>query len=37
MCVIGAATDNERYHKFFGVFFLVYIVAFISIDLSALA
>jgi len=37
LCVIGAATDNEKYHKFFSVFFLVYIVAFISINLSVLA
>jgi hypothetical protein len=37
MCAIEAATDNEKYHKFFSVFFFVYIMDFMSINLSVLA
>jgi len=36
LCAVGATTDNETYHKFFSIFFLVYIVAFISINLASL-
>ena len=36
LCVFGAVTDNERF-KFFSVFFLVYIVAFISNNLNILS
>jgi hypothetical protein len=37
LCIIGAATDNEKYHKFFSIFFMVYIMVFISINLASLA
>lgn len=37
LSVIAAATKNEKYHKFFSIFFFVYILAFISINLSVLA
>jgi len=37
LCVVGAVTDNERYHKFFSIFFFVYILAFIAINLNGLA
>jgi hypothetical protein len=34
--VVGASTRNERYHAFFAVFFLIYIILFISINLLTL-
>jgi hypothetical protein len=37
LCVAGALTRNERYHAAFAVFFLLYILAFISINLRLLA
>ena len=30
-------TRNEKYHKFFAVFFLIYLLGFITINLFALA
>ena len=33
----GALTSNEKYHKFFAVFFFVYLLAFISLNLNVLA
>jgi len=37
LSIIAARTRNESYHAFFSVFFLVYLVAFISINLRVLA
>jgi hypothetical protein len=37
LSVIAAITKNKNYHKFFAVFFLVYISFFISVNLSTLA
>jgi hypothetical protein len=34
--VVGAWTRDERYHAFFAVFFLIYTILFISINLLAL-
>ena len=36
MSVVAAASKNENYHRFFSVFFLVYILAFISLNLNVL-
>ena len=36
LCVIGAYTKNEKYHKFFAVFFLAYILGYITINLRVL-
>jgi hypothetical protein len=33
---VGAWTRDERYHAFFAVFFLTYIVLFISVNLLTL-
>jgi hypothetical protein len=35
--VIAAVTKNEKYHKFFALFFLVYILFFISVNLSLIS
>lgn len=35
--VTAAATRNPRFHTFFAVFFLVYILAFIAVNLRVLA
>jgi hypothetical protein len=37
LSIIGAFSANEKYHKFFAVFFFVYMVAFISVNLNFLA
>ncbi len=37
LCAVGAWTKNEKFHKFFAPFFLVYILTFISINLFTLA
>jgi hypothetical protein len=37
LCMIGAFTKSEKYHKFFAIFFLMYILAFIAINLRMLA
>jgi hypothetical protein len=37
LCIIAAFTRRERYHAGFAIFFLVYILAFISINLSTIA
>jgi hypothetical protein len=37
LSVVGAISDNEKYHKFFSVFFFVYMLAFITINLNLLA
>ncbi len=37
LSIAGLATQNEKYHKFFSVFFFVYLLAFISINLSVLS
>jgi hypothetical protein len=37
LSVIAAFTSNEKYHKFFAVFFFFYMVVFISINLYILA
>jgi hypothetical protein len=36
MSVVAAITKNEKYHRFFSIFFLVYMLIFISINLSTL-
>jgi len=36
LSIIGAVAKNEKYHKFFAVFFLLDILAFISINLNTL-
>jgi hypothetical protein len=36
LSVVAAVTKNQNYHKFFAVFFLVYISFFISINLNTL-
>jgi hypothetical protein len=36
LCVIGAWTKNKRFHAGFAIFFLLYILAFISINLRLL-
>lgn len=35
-CIVGALTDDERYHAAFAVFFLIYLLMFISINLRLL-
>ncbi len=37
MSVVGAIWSNEKYHKFFSVFFFVYLLAFIAINLNVLS
>ncbi len=37
LCAVGAYTKNERYHKLFAVFFLVYLLGFIIVNLYTLA
>jgi hypothetical protein len=37
LSAIGAVTKNERYHAAFAIFFLVYLLAFISVNLLVLA
>lgn len=37
LCTTGAITKNQRFHAFFGVFFFVYMIAFIMINLRMLA
>ncbi len=37
LSVVGAVTSNEKYHKFFAVFFFVYMLAFIAINLNGLS
>jgi hypothetical protein len=37
LCIIGAIWKNETYHKIFSVFFLIYILAFILVNLNILA
>jgi len=37
LCVIGAVTKSERFHAAFAVFFLFYIMLFITINLRVLA
>jgi hypothetical protein len=37
LSVAGALTNDERYHKFFAVFFFVYMLVFISLNLSLLS
>ena len=37
LSILGAITANERYHKFFSIFFFVYLSVFISINLNILA
>lgn len=37
LCVIAAITKRERYHAFFSVFFLLYILVFIGVNLRLLA
>jgi hypothetical protein len=37
LSIVGAVTENEKYHKFFSVFFFVYILVFITINLNTLA
>lgn len=37
LSLLGAVTKNEKYHKFFAVFFLCYLSVFISINLYILA
>ncbi|MBX3064599.1 MAG: hypothetical protein U0528_03955 [Anaerolineae bacterium] len=36
LCVIGARTKDERYHAAFAIFFLVYLLVFITINLRML-
>jgi hypothetical protein len=36
LCVIGASTEDERFHEGFSVFFLIYLLVFISINLQLL-
>ena len=36
LSAVAATTDNENYHKFYEVFFLIYIIVFISINLNIL-
>ena len=36
LCLIGALTKNERFHAAFAVFFLLYLLAFISVNLLLL-
>jgi len=36
LMVIAARTQRAGYHAFFGVFFLVYMIAFLSINLRVL-
>ncbi len=36
MMVIAARTRREGYHAFFAIFFLVYLIAFISVNLRVL-
>jgi hypothetical protein len=35
--VVGALTKHERFHAFYAVFFFIYILLFIGINLSTLA
>jgi hypothetical protein len=37
LCVAAAITRNQRFHAAFSVFFLIYILAFISVNLRVLA
>jgi hypothetical protein len=37
LCVIAALTRRERYHAAFSIFFLIYILAFISVNLLTIA
>jgi heme A synthase len=37
LCLVAAFTKNERYHAVFSVFFLIYLLAFITINLRVLA
>jgi hypothetical protein len=37
LTVTGALLKRERYHRFFSVFFFAYLLAFIFINLNALA
>ncbi len=37
LTIIASRTRNEKYHRFFAVFFLVYLLAFIAINLRVLA
>ncbi len=36
LSAIAAITDNEKYHRFYAIFFMLYILVFISINLSVL-
>ena len=36
LCIVGAVTKNENYHKFFSIFFLAYLLTFIFINLNVL-
>jgi hypothetical protein len=36
LSIVGAISSNEKYHKFFAVFFFVYMLGFISINLNIL-
>jgi hypothetical protein len=36
LCLVAAFSKNETYHKAFSVFFLVYILGFISVNLRLL-
>jgi hypothetical protein len=37
LSIVAAITSNEKYQKFFSIFFFIYILVFISINLSTLA
>jgi hypothetical protein len=36
LSLVAASTTNERFHKFFAIFFLIYLSVFISINLNVL-
>jgi len=36
LSIVGAITANEKYHKFFAVFFFVYLTAFVAMNLNVL-
>ena len=37
LSLVAASTDNEKYHKFYSIFFFIYLLAFITINLELLA
>jgi hypothetical protein len=37
LSIIGASTDNEKFHKAYSIFFFVYLLSFITINLNILA